>query len=165
MRSQSDAANTRYSALDQINKNNVAGLEPAWTYHSADEKGNIQATPVIVDGVMYAPTAGNYLVAVNGQTGREIWRYKLSEHPAQRGLVYWPGDGGSGPRLFFTAGNYLYALDPKTGKAVNGFGRNGSVRSGGLVSPVICQNVIVVANWNVIVGYDVNSGKQLWSFD
>jgi len=167
-RSQSDAANTRYSALDQITKENVSTLEPAWTYHSGDGNGSVQCTPVIVNGVMYAPTSGNHVVALEAETGHEIWRFKAPGRPAQRGLVYWPGDGNSGPRLYFTTGDphpRLVALDAKTGALVSSFGSGGSVRSGGLVSPVIYQNVLLVADWNTTIGYDINSGKQLWSFD
>jgi quinoprotein glucose dehydrogenase len=164
LRSQGDAACSRYSSLSQINCDNINSLEVAWTYHSKDGKANIQATPVIANGVLYMPTAGNDVVAVNGATGSEIWRFKPGGHPAQRGLVYWPGNGVLGARLFFTSGAYLFALDPRTGQPVGGFGRYGKVRSGGVVSPAIYQNVIVVANWNVILGYDIATGRQLWDF-
>src|SRR4051812_32823363 len=57
LRSNANSANTRYSPLSQINRDTVSGLEVAWIYHSNDGKGNIQANPVIVDGIIYAPTA------------------------------------------------------------------------------------------------------------
>ena len=60
---------------------------------------------------------------------------------------------------------YLYALDPRTGKPATGFGNNGKVTSGGVVAPAVYQDVIVVANWNVILGYDIQTGRQLWSYD
>ncbi len=165
LRSQGDDADSRYSSLSQINPENVKNLQVAWTYHSKDGTANIQCNPVIANGVMYAPTAGNHIVAVDAENGSEIWRFKPEGHPAQRGLVYWPGNGALAPRLFFTSGAYLFALDPKTGRPVSGFGRNGKVASGGVVAPVIYQDVIVVANWNVILGYDLATGKQLWRFD
>jgi quinoprotein glucose dehydrogenase len=163
-RSQGDSTCSRYSSLKQINRDNIANLQVAWIYHSKDGKANIQCNPVISDGVMYAPTAGNYVVAVNAQTGKEIWRFKPEGQPALRGLVYWRGNGIVGPRLFFTSGDFLFSIDPKTGLPVESFGRGGKVRSGGVVAPAIYKDVIVVANWNLILGYDLASGRQLWEF-
>ena len=163
-RSQGDASSSRYSSLNQINRKNVAQLKVAWTYHSNDGKANVQATPVIVDNVLYAPTAGNFVVALDAASGRELWRFRPGGHPAQRGLLYWAGDGVASPRLFFTSGASLLALDPKTGQPVREFGKGGRVPSGGTVSPVVAKNVIVAANFNVVSGYDAKSGRRLWSF-
>ena len=163
-RSQADASSSRYSSLTQINRTNVKDLQVAWIYHSNDGKANIQCTPVIVDGVLYAPTAGNAMVALDASSGRELWRFQPGGHPAQRGLVYWPGDANTAPRLFFTSGAALFALDPKTGKPVSAFGNGGKVPSGGTVSPVITQGVLVAAKFDVVSGYDVKSGRMLWSF-
>jgi quinoprotein glucose dehydrogenase len=104
-RSHGDSGSRRYSALTQINRDNVAQLKVAWVYHSKDGKGNIQANPVIVDGVMFAPTAGDFIVAVDAATGVERWRFKpeivgrkrLEDNAARRGLVYWPGGAGDPP--------------------------------------------------------------------
>jgi quinoprotein glucose dehydrogenase len=164
-RSQGDAAGRRYSPLTQINKSNVQDLQVAWTYHSNDGKANIQCTPVIVDGVLYAPTAGNQIAALDASSGKEIWRFRPGGHPAQRGLLYWPGDSSTSPRLYFTSGARLFALDPKSGQPVKEFGGTGSVASGGMVSPVIFKNVVVAANFKVLNGFDVHSGRQLWNFD
>jgi quinoprotein glucose dehydrogenase len=82
-RSNADTANTRYSPLSQINRGNVSNLEVAWVYHSKDGKGNIQANPVIVDGVIFAPTVGKDIVAINGESGTEIWRF----HPSARAAL------------------------------------------------------------------------------
>src|SRR5665213_1382637 len=163
-RSHGDASSSRYSSLTQINRDNVGNLQVAWTYHSQDGKANIQCNPVIAEGIMYAPTAGNYMVAVNAETGREIWRFKPSGQPAARGLIYWPGNSVLGPRVYFTSGDFLFALDAKTGSPAAGFGRSGKIPSGGVVAPAIYQNVIVVANWNLVLGYDIATGKQLWEF-
>lgn len=164
MRSQGDAFSSRYSSLTQINRANVGKLKVAWTYHSNDGKANIQCTPVIVEGVLYAPTAGNAVVALDASTGRELWRFQPGGRPAQRGLLYWPGEGSIGPRLFFTSGSSLFALDPRNGKPVTGFGDGGRVPSGGSVSPVVAQDVIVAANFNIVSGYDVKTGRNIWSF-
>src|SRR6266567_6937423 len=90
-RSHGDNGGTRYSALDQINRQNVAKLEVAWTYHSKDGAINIQCNPIIVGDVMFAPTAGKHVVALNADTGAELWRFRPEGRPAFRGLIYWPG--------------------------------------------------------------------------
>jgi len=165
MRSHGDAANSRYSSLSQITRDNVAKLQVAWVYHSRDGKANIQANPVIAEGVFYGPTAGKDLVALDAATGREIWRFKPGGQPALRGLLYWRGTQAIRPRVYFTSGDFLFALDARTGAPVQEFGGSGKVPSGGVVAPVLYRNVIVVANWNVVLGYDISSGKQLWQFE
>ncbi len=163
-RSHGNAHSTRYSALRQINRRNVGRLQIAWVYHSGDGKGNIQSNPIIADGVMYAPTVGQYMVALNAETGKEIWRFKPGGRPAHRGLIYWKGNGKVGPRVYFTSGDYLFALDPQSGRPVETFGNDGKVPSGGVVAPAIYQDIIVVANWNRISGHDVVTGRPLWTF-
>src|SRR5580692_10617229 len=74
-RSLGGPTSNRFSSLDQIRKENVAQLQPAWIYHSGDGGANIQCNPIIVDGVMYVPTAGRNVAAVNAVTGQEIWRF------------------------------------------------------------------------------------------
>ena len=74
-RSHGDVYSSRYSALTQINRSNVDKLEVAWIYRSGDKPGNVQANPIIVDGVMYAFTSGNHVVAVDAANGEEIWRF------------------------------------------------------------------------------------------
>ena len=186
-RSNANAENTRYSTLAQINRANIRQLEVAWVYHSGDGKGNIQANPVIVDGVIFAPTVGKNIVAINGETGTEIWRFRPPDGaaakglvevggygPANRGLTYWAGDAEHGPRLFFMANGYLIALDPKTGKSVDSFGNHGEVGSSkgpgkssflGAVAPAIYKNVIVAPNQNMVDAFDVVSGANLWQFN
>ncbi len=163
-RSHGGSGSTRYSTLRQITRTNVRNLTMAWTYRSGDGKGNIQANPVIVDGILYAPTVGEHVVALNAATGVEVWRFKPEGRPAHRGLVYWSGGGGQEPRLYFTAGTSLYALAATTGKPVPSFGINGRVVSGGVVAPAIYRDVIVVANWNRIEGFELRSGRALWTF-
>jgi len=75
LRSNAGPSNSRYSSLAQINRENVSSLEPVWVYHSSDGKGGVQANPVIADGVIYGPTVGRHIVAIDGETGTEIWRF------------------------------------------------------------------------------------------
>src|SRR5580700_8128144 len=69
----------RYSALDQINTSNVKSLTPAWLFQTGDYAENLQATPIVRDGVMYIITARAHVFALNAATGREIWNYKYPE--------------------------------------------------------------------------------------
>src|SRR5262245_3042451 len=67
--SHGDAGARRYSALAQINRSNVKQLREAWTYHSNDGRGNIQCNPIVVDSVMFAPTPGRAIVALDATNG------------------------------------------------------------------------------------------------
>jgi len=175
-RSHGDASSSRFSALAQINRENVNRLEVAWTYHSKDGKGNIQCNPIIVNGTMFAPTVGHNIVAINAETGVELWRFKpelhkgglrLEDLPARRGLIFWPGEGGAAPRILFTCGNWLYALDPMSGKPLPNFGENGRayIPTGGTVAGAVYQNIFVLPGFNKdVFGYDVVSGQLLWTF-
>ena len=164
-RSHGDAASSRYSSLKQINRDNVVHLKIAWIYHSADGKGNLECNPIIVNGVIYAPTAGNHIVAVDGTTGKEIWRFKPEGHPAFRGLEYWPGDRRVGPRLFFPSGDWLYALDPRDGHPIQSFGQDGRVRARSVVAPTIYKQIVILPCWNVVNAFDVETGETRWSFN
>ena len=173
-RSHGDSGGTRFSALDQINRETVKNLQQAWTYRAHDGSNNIQCNPIVVNGVMFAPTPGKQVVAVNAETGVELWRFKPEGRPAFRGLIHWPGRGGAGERIFFCAGKSLYALNPKTGQPIADFGEGGRTSLPGnwqgdfgaaTACPAIFENIIVVPGWEKDVwGFDVVSGKQLWTF-
>ncbi len=173
--SHGDAGSRRYSALDQINRGNVAQLREAWTYHSRDGSGNIQANPIVVDGVMFAPTVGRAMVAVDATNGTELWRFQLEtpqsigleDAPARRGLVYWPGEGAHGPRVVFACGKWVYALDPKTGKPLAEFGAEGRapLPTGGSAVGVIWRNTYIVPGLKGdVFAYDLRTGARLWRF-
>ncbi|PYO71198.1 MAG: hypothetical protein DMD64_15395 [Gemmatimonadetes bacterium] len=74
-----DPGNTRYSALNQIDTTNVAQLRVAWVYHTGDlppdGHGEIQATPIVVDGVLYTTTPALAVVALRAENGTLIWRF------------------------------------------------------------------------------------------
>lgn len=175
-RSHADAGSSRYSELREIDRQNVAKLKVAWIYHSGDGAGNIQCNPIIVAGVMYAPTVGRAVVAINAETGRELWRFKpdlprgglrLEDDPARRGLLFWPGKSGSDARLIFACGNWIYALDPGAGKPVLSFGKAGRapLSAGGTAIGAIYQNVFVIPGFNRdVFGYDILTGELLWTF-
>jgi len=108
----------RYSALDQVNTANVKALTPAWLFQTGDYAENLQATPIIQDGVMYLITARARVFALDAATGREIWNYKYPEGP--RSVPGFTGNRGvavSDGKVFFgTKDNYVVALNQKTGK-------------------------------------------------
>lgn len=174
-RSQGDDGSRRYSALTQINRSNVRELRAAWTFRSGDGAANVQCTPIIVDGVLFAPTPGRAVVALDAATGKERWRVnfpvngpvRLQDAPARRGLVYWPGDSQNPPRILVGAGDWIYALDPATGRAIEGFGEKGrtSLPTGATVSGAVCKNVFVTSGlFGDVYGFDVRDGGQLWRF-
>ncbi len=178
-----DPAGTRYSPLTQINTKNASKLHLAWTYQlrsagtgrGARGSGS-EATPIVVNDVMYMPAAGR-VVALNPETGREIWRYELpSGSPGNRGVSYWPGDKNNPPRIIFTAGHTMVGLNARTGKLDPGFGKEGEVN---LVipynsPPTIYKNFLFVGanvpeiNAPNLPGdtraYDARTGAKLWEF-
>src|ERR1017187_6106351 len=154
-RSHGDNSGARYSALDQINCQNVTNLQVAWIYHSKDASNNIQCNPIIVRDVMIVPTPGKFIVGINAENGRELWRFKPEgqSRPAFRGLIYWPGSFFAKERVLFCAGKYLYALNPKNGELLKDFGHDGRmILPGGLdgefraatAGPAMFEQVIVV---------------------
>ncbi len=168
-----DAGSTRYSPLDQINRDNVADLQVAWRWR-ADNFGpqpefNYRTTPLMVDGVLYA-TAGyrRTAVAIDAGTGETLWTYRLDEgdraaprRNSGRGVAWWEAPGVA-PRIFMvTPGFQLVALDAATGRPVPQFGDGGVVELrlhlgrdldlidapiGSSSPPIIVGDVIVVGS-------------------
>ncbi len=174
-RSQGDNGARRYSTLKQITRDNVRELEVAWTFRSGDGAANVQSTPIVVDGLLYAPTPGRAIVALDAATGVERWRKqleaapgkRLQDAPARRGLVYWPGDRENAPRILFGAGDWIYAVDPKAGKSLTGFGEGGRtpIATGATASGAVFKHVFVTTGlFGDVYGYDVRTGKPLWRF-
>ena len=127
-------ANDRYSTLDQVNRDNVSQLTVAWTYHSGDmapgRRSEIQATPIVVDSVLYTTTPALAVVALRADSGTLRWRFdpfegRAREVHANRGVSYWAD--GNDRRILFTAGQRLYALDARTGRPIRTFGDSGWV--------------------------------------
>jgi quinoprotein glucose dehydrogenase len=135
-----DLRNTRYAALDQINKDNFSKLEVAWRFKTdalgARPEFNLQSTPLMVGGKLYT-TGGTRraVVSLDAETGEMLWMYSLNEGArgesaprrlSGRGLSYWT-DGRQERILYVTPGYQLIALDARTGRPIPNFGKNGLV--------------------------------------
>jgi quinoprotein glucose dehydrogenase len=136
--------------------------------------GNPEATPIVVNGLMYLP-AGRRVLALDPETGKEVWSATLPVSSGTRGVAFWPGDKENPPRIILTAGEDLIALNANTGKVDPGFGKEGIVNItvpwNGV--PAIYKNVVLLG---ATVGeipkgppgdsraYDARTGKQLWDF-
>jgi quinoprotein glucose dehydrogenase len=171
-----------YSTLQQITPDNVQDLKVAWTYALPDS-GQMQANPIIVDGVLYGVSASVQAFALDAATGKEIWRFGdplKNWASTSRGVSYAKG------RILYTVGSNLWALDAKTGKPIESFGDQGKVDlHTGL--PAIAQNKFIISNTpgtvfeNLIVmplrlsegadaapgdirAYDIYTGKIAWTF-
>ena len=135
-----DAGSTRYSALDQINKDNVKDLEIAWRWYSANygpiPEFYFRATPLEVGGVLYT-VAGERraAVAIDAGTGETLWMWRMKNNPrweksprrfSGRGLSYTEVDG-KGRIIVVTPGYYMVMLDAATGRPVDKFGKNGII--------------------------------------
>jgi glucose dehydrogenase len=168
-----DLAGTGFSALTQIDSDNVSKLTQAWSVLLTD-RGGLEVTPIVVGGVMYIP-GGNRVMALDAVTGKEIWRYEVAQAPT-RGVGYWPGDKDNAPRIILTTfSRKMIALDAATGKIVPSFGEDGIVDMtvGYNGVPTIYKNLVLVGAsvGELPIGppgdsraYDVLSGKLLWTF-
>ena len=132
--------NNHYSALTQIDTNNVTQLQVAWIYHTgdADTMTQMQVNPVIVDNVLYGVSPKLKLFAVDAATGKEQWVFNPADsvHDVKgrgyfsmnvcRGVAYYSG-GAKDKRLFYAAGPKLFCIDAASGKPIASFGDNGKI--------------------------------------
>jgi glucose dehydrogenase len=114
-----DYSNQRFSPLAQIQAGNVERLRPAWIFQGG-VSATFQATPIVVDGVMYLSLPFNHVVALDAASGKEVWRYqhkrrteKMCCGPGSRGVAV-----AYGKVFLGTVDARLIALDQKTGKPV-----------------------------------------------
>jgi quinoprotein glucose dehydrogenase len=118
---------TRYSDLKQIDRSNVAHLQVAWTYDTADGPGDGETQPIMVDGVLFGLTPKHRTVALDAATGKLLWRFDsgIEGRGANRSVVYWSSGGEA--RLFTAVQSLIYALDARTGKVISSFGKDGRI--------------------------------------
>ena len=145
-----DSGGARYSPLEQINRGNVQQLKKAWTYHTGEinpaSKGAVgafESTPLMVGGALYFTTAESRAIAIDGETGKQIWVFNAFPDPqtshrtmVSRGLAYWEGSSPTNcagkqkrdKRVFYAASDgRLFALDAETGCLCSGFGSGGAI--------------------------------------
>jgi alcohol dehydrogenase (cytochrome c) len=160
-----------YSPLAQINGDNVRNLKTAWVFATGVENGH-EAPPIVVNGVMFAATPGNQVIAIDARTGTLLWRYRrqlpspvVLLHPTSRGLAVF------NDKVFFAAGEaVLVALNARTGEeawtaqvADNASGYYMSL------APLVADGKVLVGTSGGEVGirgfvaaFDAGTGKQLW---
>lgn len=170
-----DYAETRYSRLDQIHAGNVQQLGLVWSYNLASTRG-VEATPVVVDGVMYQTASWSVVHAIDARTGRKIWTYDPQIDPAlakngccdvvNRGVALWQG------KVYVGAfDGRLIALDAATGQVVwqkNTLeGHRGSYTITG--APRVIRGKVIIGNGGseygvrgFITAYDAETGEQRW---
>ena len=197
-----DDGATKYSPLDQIDAGNVDQLRIAWTRPTVDQSildvvPNLgynnanRSTPLMVDGIVYAPNAVGLVEAWDPATGETIWvQQPFEEGPAgfrgagHRGIAFWTD--GTQRRIIAHRGEWLYALDPATGEPYRDFGDNGRVdlktglaegaryRWGG--APTVVRDTIVMGQSmgdtfftkedirGDVRAFDVRTGELKWIF-
>ena len=179
-----DQGGTRYTPADQINSDNFDQLRVVWRYRPPDQQiyetagpnpegrnlqfDNNRGTPLAVNGVLYYASPFNVLVALDGQSGEELWTFDPEAWGMNfrflgnlRGVSYWTD--GEVERIFMaTSTSFLYSIDAKTGVPDPDFGEGGRVDLGaslrrplgesdrwnyGITSqPVVCRGVVAVGS-------------------
>jgi quinoprotein glucose dehydrogenase len=143
-----DAGGSRYSPLAQINLSNVKQLKVAWEYHTGaaeikvplSRKAAFEATPLVVDGLLYLTTPYSQVIALDPVTGKERWTFNPKINLLQsysevtsRGVSTWVDaklkpDAPNRRRIFLaTLDARLIALDARTGEVCKDFGQEGQV--------------------------------------
>ncbi|MGC0773254.1 MAG: PQQ-dependent dehydrogenase, methanol/ethanol family, partial [Candidatus Acidiferrum sp.] len=166
----------RFSPLKTINDRNVGQLGLAW-YMDLDVKRGQEATPIVVDGVMYFSTAWSKVFAVNAVTGEKLWSYDPKVPPewgvnaccdvVNRGVAAWRG------KIFVgTLDGRLVALDAATGKPVwETLTIDPKYRYTITGAPRVVKGKVLIGNGGAELGvrgyasaYDAGTGKLAWRF-
>ena len=172
-----DAGRTHYSPADQINRDSAARLGFAWEFKTDTQRG-MEATPIVVDAVMYTSGVAGRVYALDAVTGRQLWKFepplKLKNARGSccdlvnRGVAVWKG------KVYVASfEGVLYSLDAKDGSVswqVDTFvdhGRAYSITG----EPQIAGKVIVIGNGGsefdtrgYVSAYDLDTGKLVWRF-
>ena len=172
-----DYQQSYYSPLDKIKKNNVRELGFAWQYE-IDTSHGFEATPIVVDGVMFSSGPMGAVYALDARSGVQRWVFKPSIDPdimrkvccgpVNRGVAVWEG------KVYVASlDGYLYALDAGTGivswkvDTITERDRGYTITG----APYIAKDVIVIGNSGAeldargyVTAYDVKTGEQRWRF-
>ena len=166
-----DPGGNRYTTLTQINKDTVGRLAPTWVF-AVPDTGQLQVTPVVVDGIMYV-SAPNECFALDAGTGRRLWHYKRSR---TKGIVGGNANRGvavAGDRVFMMTDHaHLIALDRFTGEVIwdtmlDDWRKNYAASS----APLPAGNLVISgvsggehgAN-GFVAAHDQETGKEVWRF-
>ena len=165
----------RYSPLDLINTNNVDQLSIVWhrdataaslrdDYNGMGFEKNLRSTPLLIDGVLYAPNIFGLVEAFDPATGETVWTQEPYQQTlleaagiSSRGIAHW--QQGIDRRLMVVRGSYLYALNPQTGEPFPDFGREEPGRVNLAYSAANANNFalttspLVIGNTTVIGGF------------
>ena len=172
-----DYGEQRYSPLDQISQSNVDRLGLAWETPANSMRG-LEATPIVVDGVMYTTSTWSRVMALDAITGEVLWEYdpkverswakKLCCDVVNRGVAVWQG------KVYFgTLDGYLVALDAQVGELLwrvdTLIDRQQAYSITG--APRIIKGKVIIGNGGAeyavrgyINAYDANSGDLAWRF-
>ena len=166
----------RFSPLNKINADNVGTLGLAW-YADLDSNRGQEATPVVVDGVIYVSTAWSMVKAYDGRTGKLIWAYDPAVpkdksvnaccDAVNRGVAVWKGKVYVG-----TLDGRLVALDAANGKPVWSVQTTDPSKPYTITgAPRVIKDKVIIGNGGAEFGvrgyvsaYDAATGKQLWRF-
>jgi quinoprotein glucose dehydrogenase len=179
-----DPGAMRYSTLTQINAQNAGQLKEVWRYDLGGAS-TIENQPIVVNGVLYG-VGVNTVYALDAATGRTKWECPLMTQSGRnpRGLAFWTD--GKERRIIVAKANLMTALDADTGKPIPSFGKEGTVDLNdqlrgkasenrvGMASPAGIYKDILITHGGVnevtpaspgdLRGWDVRSGKLLWTF-
>jgi quinoprotein glucose dehydrogenase len=169
-----DQSHAKYSSAADITPANVHQLERVWEWEHGEmpleqyqtRPESFQATPLMIDNVLYLSTPYNRVVALDAETGAELWAFDPKMYVdgqfsvlnfTHRGVAYWRD--GQESRIFMNSRDRLFSVDAKTGKLVTAFGKEGfaSLIEGLGVpikkmhirqtsSPVIYRNLVIVGS-------------------
>ena len=169
-----DYSGQRYSALDQINIDNVRRLRAQWVFHSSNSD-SMEVTPVVVGGVMYI-TSGNDALALDARTGRVLWHHArpltegLVDDAAahhNRGVALWH------TRLFMETDNaHLLCLDAHSGHLIWDVAyADTKLNYGATSAPLLVNDKVLVGTSGgddgvrgFLAAFDALTGKLVWRF-
>ena len=172
-----DYAETRFSKLNEINTDNVKNLGLVWSYPLESSRG-VEATPVVVDGIMYQTASWSVVHAVDARTGKRLWSYdpRVDRREGLQGLLRRRQSRrraveGQGLRRHHDG--RLIALDAKTGKEV--WEQDTLIDKAAAYTitgaPRVFNGKVMIGNGGAeygvrgyVTAYDAETGKQAWRF-